>query len=95
MAGKAEIVDAIASDAGMTKASATQALDAVVNFVQQALKNGERVGVPGLGIFSVADRKARTGINPQTKEPIRIAASKAVRFRPGKDLRELLNKKKK
>ena len=95
MAGKAEIVDAIASDAGMTKASATQALDAVVNYLQQALKKGERVGVPGLGNFSVADRKARAGINPQTKEPIRIAAAKAVRFRPGKDLKELLNKKKK
>ena len=95
MAGKAEIVDAIANDAGMTKASATQALDAVVNYLQQALKKGLRVGVPGLGIFSVADRKARAGINPQTKEPIRIAAAKAVRFRPGKDLKELLNKKKK
>jgi DNA-binding protein HU-beta len=95
MAGKAEIVDSIASDAGMTRASATQALDAVVNYLQQALKKGERVGVPGLGIFSVADRKARAGINPQTKEPIRIAAAKAVRFRPGKDLKELLNKKKK
>ncbi len=95
MAGKAEIVDAIANDAGMTKASATQALDAVVNYLQQALKKGDRVGVPGLGIFSVADRKARAGINPQTKEPIRIAAAKAVRFRPGKDLKELLNKKKK
>jgi DNA-binding protein HU-beta len=95
MAGKAEIVDAIAGDAGMTKASATQALDAVVNYLQQALKKGERVGVPRLGNFSVADRKARAGINPQTKEPIRIAASKVVRFRPGKDLKELLNKKKK
>ena len=95
MPGKAEIVDAIANDAGMTKASATQALDAVVNYLQQALKKGERVGVPGLGIFSVADRKARTGVNPRTKEPIRIAAAKAVRFRAGKDLKDLLNRKKK
>jgi DNA-binding protein HU-beta len=95
MAGKAEIVDAIANDAGMTKASATQALDAVVNYLQQALKKGLRVGVPGLGIFSVADRKARTGVNPRTKEPIRIPAAKAVRFRAGKDLKDLLNRKKK
>jgi DNA-binding protein HU-beta len=95
MAGKAEIVEAIASDAGMTKANATQAFDAVVNYLQQALKKGERVGMPGLGIFSVADRKARAGINPQTKEPIRIAAAKVVRFRPGKDLKDLLNRKKK
>lgn len=95
MAGKAEIVDAIANDAGLSKKDATGALDAVINTITGALKKGERVAIPGLGIFSVADRKARTGINPQTKAKIKIAASKAAKFKAGKDLKELLNKKKK
>ncbi|MBI5441785.1 MAG: HU family DNA-binding protein, partial [Deltaproteobacteria bacterium] len=56
---------------------------------------GERVAVPGLGIFSVADRKARVGINPQTKAKIKIAASKVAKFKAGKDLKTLLNKKRK
>lgn len=95
MAGKAEIVDAIANEAGLSKKDATGALDAVINTITGALKKGERVAIPGLGIFSVADRKARTGINPQTKAKIKIAASKAAKFKAGKDLKELLNKKKK
>ncbi len=94
MAGKAEIVDAIANDAGLSKKDATAALDAVINTISGSLKKGDRVAIPGLGIFSVADRKARTGINPQTKAKIKIAASKAAKFKAGKELKELLNKKK-
>lgn len=94
MAGKAEIVDAIANDAGLSKKDATAALEAVINTIAGSLKKGERVAIPGLGIFSVADRKARTGINPQTKAKIKIAASKAAKFKAGKELKELLNKKK-
>jgi DNA-binding protein HU-beta len=95
MAGKAEIIEAIAGDAELTKAQAGQAYDAFINTISGSLKKGERVAVPGLGIFSVADRKARTGINPQTKAKIKIAASKAAKFKAGKDLKELLNKKRK
>ena len=95
MAGKAEIVDAIANDAGLSKKDATAALDAIINTISGSLKKGERVAIPGLGIFSVADRKARTGINPQTKAKIKIAASKAAKFRAGKELKDLLNKKRK
>ena len=95
MAGKAEIVEGIANDAGLSKKDATAALDAIINCLSGALKKGERIAIPGLGIFSVADRKARTGINPQTKAKIKIAASKAVKFKAGKELKELLNKKKK
>jgi DNA-binding protein HU-beta len=95
MAGKAEIIEKIAGDAELTKAVAGQAYDAFINTITGALKKGERVAVPGLGIFSVADRKARTGINPQTKAKIKIAASKAAKFKAGKDLKELLNKKRK
>ena len=94
MAGKAEIVDAIANDAGLSRKDATAALESMINSVAGALKKGERVAIPGLGIFSVADRKARTGINPQTKAKIKIAASKAAKFRAGKELKDLLNKKK-
>jgi DNA-binding protein HU-beta len=95
MAGKAELVDAIAGDAGLSKKDATAALDAMINTISGSLKKGERVAIPGLGIFSVADRKARTGINPQTKAKIKIAASKAAKFRAGKELKDLLNKKRK
>jgi DNA-binding protein HU-beta len=95
MAGKAEVVDAIANDAGLSRKDATAALDAVINTITGALKKGERIAIPGLGIFSVTDRKARAGINPQTKAKIRIAASKAVKFKAGKDLKDLLNKRKK
>ena len=94
MAGKAEIVEAIASDAGLSKKDATAAFDAFINTISGGLKKGERVAIPGLGIFSVADRKARTGINPQTKAKIKIPASKAAKFKAGKELKELLNKKK-
>jgi DNA-binding protein HU-beta len=95
MAGKAELVDAIAGDAGLSKKDATAALDAMINTITGALKKGERVAIPGLGIFSVADRKARTGINPQTKAKIKIGASKAAKFRAGKELKDLLNRKRK
>jgi nucleoid DNA-binding protein len=95
MAGKAELVDAIANDAGLSKKDATASLDAMINTITGALKKGERVAIPGLGIFSVADRKARTGINPQTKAKIKIAASKAAKFRAGKELKDLLNRKRK
>lgn len=95
MAGKAEIVDAISNDAGLSKKDATAALDAIVNSIKGSLKKGERVAIPDLGIFSVSDRKARTGINPQTKAKIKIAASKATKFKAAKSLKDLLNKKRK
>ncbi len=95
MAGKAEIVEKIVKDTELTKKDATAAFESFVNILQDSLKKGERVAVPGLGIFSVADRKARVGINPQTKAKIKIAASKVAKFKAGKDLKTLLNKKRK
>jgi DNA-binding protein HU-beta len=95
MAGKAEIVEAMASEAGLSKKDATAAFECFVECIRGSLKKGERTAVPGLGIFSVADRKARVGINPQTKAKIKIAASKAAKFKAGKELKELLNKKRK
>jgi DNA-binding protein HU-beta len=79
----------------MTKAGAAQVLEAVVNYLHRAFRKRQRVAVPGLGIFSVADRKARTGVNPRTMAPIRIPSSTTVRFKAGKELRDLLNRKKK
>lgn len=93
--GKAEIVDAIANEAGLAKKDATAAFDAFINAITGGLKKGERVAVPGLGIFSVTERKARVGVNPQTKAKIKIAASKAAKFKAGKELKELLNRKRK
>ncbi len=95
MAGKAELVETIANDAGLSKKDATAAFEAFVNAITGNLKKNERVAIPGLGIFSVVERKARTGINPQTKAKIKIPAAKAAKFKPGKDLKELLNKKRK
>lgn len=95
MAGKADIVSTLADQAGITKKEAAAAYDAFVDYVTSMLKKGERCAVPGLGSFSVSSRKARTGRNPRTNEKITIPASKSVRFKGGKDLRDAVNKKKK
>jgi len=94
MAGKAEMIDAIAEKAGISKREAADAYDAFVTYISDQCRRGERCAIPGLGSFSVAERKAREGRNPRTKETITIPASKNVRFKAGKDLRDLLNVKK-
>lgn len=95
MPGKAEILEAVASESGMTKTDAARALDAVVRYMHQAFRKRQRIAVPGLGTFAVAERKARLGVNPRTKDTIRIPAATTVRFKAGKELRDLLNRKKK
>lgn len=94
MAGKADIINAIAEEAGITKKEATAAFDAFVGYIGESCGRGERCAVPGLGSFSVSERKARQGRNPRTNEPMTIPASKNVRFKAGKDLRTSLNTKK-
>lgn len=91
MAGKADVINAMAEQAGITKKEATAAFDAFVSFISEACREGERCAVPGLGSFSVSQRKAREGRNPRTNEKITIPASKNVRFKAGKDLRDLIN----
>ena len=91
MAGKSDIVDAIAANAGVTKKQAADALDATVGSITSALKNGERVQVPGFGSFTVSHRAARTGRNPATGASIFIRASNSVRFKVGKDLKGAVN----
>ena len=94
MAGKADLVSSIAEQAGISKKEATAAYDAFVNYITDSCQRGDRCAVPGLGSFSVSDRKARTGRNPRTNEAINIPASRNVRFKAGKDLKTSLNKKK-
>lgn len=91
MAGKADLINAIAERAGITKKEAAAAFDAFVSYVSESCQRGERCTVPGLGSFSVSHRKARDGRNPRTNEKIAIPASKNVRFKAGKDLRDAVN----
>jgi len=83
---KAQLIDAIAAQAGLTKADAKKALDAFIKATTQALKKSDRVALVGFGSFSVAKRSARTGRNPQTGKEIKIPAKKVVKFKAGSDL---------
>ena len=85
---KAELVDAIAGKTDLTKAASKKALDAFIAATSEALKNGERVALVGFGSFSVVERSARTGRNPQTGKEIKIAAKKVVKFAPGAELKD-------
>ena len=94
MAGKADVVSAIAEQAGISKKEATAAYDAFIGYITDTCQSGERCNLPGLGSFAVSERKARTGRNPRTNETIQIPASRNVRFKAGKDLKTSLNAKK-
>ncbi len=83
---KAQLIDAIANDANLTKADAKRALDAFINATSGALKKGDRVALVGFGSFSVSKRNARTGRNPQTGKEIKIAAKNVVKFKAGSEL---------
>ena len=83
---KAQLIDAIAKDANLTKADAKRALDAFIDATTGTLKSGGRVALVGFGSFSVSERNARTGRNPQTGAPIKIGAKKVVKFKAGADL---------
>lgn len=88
---KNELIAAVAEKSELTKKDAGAALDAFVEAVQDALKAGDKVQLIGFGTFEVKERAARTGVNPQTKEPVKIAASKAPAFKAGKALKDALN----
>jgi len=88
---KAELIDAMAAGAGLSKADAKKALDAFVETTTKALKKGDRVALVGFGSFSVSKRSARTGRNPQTGKEIKIAAKKVVKFKAGADLGGAVN----
>ncbi len=88
---KAELIDAMASEAGLTKADAKKALDGFVTATANALKTGDRISLVGFGSFSVSNRAARTGRNPQTGKEIKIAAKNVVRFKAGAELSGKVN----
>lgn len=87
---KAQLVDAMAAKAGLTKADAKKALDAFIDVTSEALKGGDRVALVGFGSFSVATRSARTGRNPQTGKEISIPEKSVVKFKPGSELSDNL-----
>lgn len=88
--GKAEVVAKVAEAAGLTKAQADKAVVAFVDTVKDAMKTGGKVTLVGFGTFYVAERGERTGINPKTKEKIKIAAGKSPKFKAGKGLKDLV-----
>ncbi|MDZ7825716.1 MAG: HU family DNA-binding protein [Gammaproteobacteria bacterium] len=88
---KAELIDQMAASADISKASATRALDAMLDAVTDSLKQSEQVVLVGFGTFSVKERAARTGRNPQTGAAIQISAAKVPAFKPGKALKDSLN----
>jgi DNA-binding protein HU-beta len=83
---KAQLIDAIAKDADLSKADAKKALDAFVKHTTEALKSNERVALVGFGSFAVSKRSARSGRNPQTGKEIQIPAKTVIKFKPGSEL---------
>lgn len=88
---KTELAEQMAQDAGISKAVADTALRSCIDRITSSLKNGQEVAIVGFGTFSVANRAARTGRNPQTGDPITIKASRVPRFKPGKTLKDAVN----
>jgi DNA-binding protein HU-beta len=89
---KAELIDKIASGAGLSKADASRALDTSLDAIKATLKKGQKVTLVGFGTFSVSKRKARKGRNPKTGQAINIPATKTPRFSPGKALKDAVRK---
>ena len=88
---KAELIEAVSSQASIEKAEAARAVDAVFDAITGALKAGDTVALVGFGTFNVKARAARSGRNPRTGETIEIAASKVPGFKAGKGLRDAVN----
>ena len=88
---KTEMIEAMADSADISKAAAGRALDGMVEAIVNSMKQGEQVSLVGFGTFSVRDRAAREGRNPQTGETIQIRASKIPSFKAGKGLKDALN----
>ena len=92
MATKAELIEHVAEAAGVAKAAGEKAVNALTQFVTDTLKKGDSLTLPGFGTFSVGERSARTGRNPQTGAEIQIAAAKVAKFKAGSKLKEEVNK---
>jgi len=88
---KTDLIDAMSADSGISKAAAKKALESFLGNVEGALKKGGRVSLVGFGSWSVSERAAREGRNPQTGKTIQIAAKKVVKFKAGSDLGKAVN----
>ncbi|MEZ7496502.1 HU family DNA-binding protein [Leeuwenhoekiella aequorea] len=88
---KSDLIDAMAESAGITKAAAKKALESFLGNVEKSLKSGDRVSLVGFGSWSVSQRAAREGRNPQTGKTIQIAAKNVVKFKAGSDLSDAVN----
>ena len=88
---KSELIAAVAGSTGLSKADTERAVGTALETIQNTLRSGEKVTLPGFGTFSVTERKARTGRNPQTGASIKIAASKAPKFTSGAGLKAAVN----
>ena len=88
---KQELINAVAEKAGLSKADSKKAIDAITEAISGALKSGDKVALIGFGTFSVKESSAREGINPATKQKIKIAAKKAAKFKAGSELNAALN----
>jgi DNA-binding protein HU-beta len=92
---KSQLVEAVASDSGLSKADSGRAIESVLATVTKSLKKGEEVSITGFGKFSVVKRAARQGVNPRTGERVKIKASKAPKFTAGASLKQAISPKKK
>jgi DNA-binding protein HU-beta len=89
---KADLIDKIAAGASISKSQAATAIDTSVESITTALRKGDRVALIGFGTFSISQRKARNGRNPQTGATIKIAARKVAKFTPGAELKKAVNR---
>lgn len=87
---KTEFINAVAEKSGLSKVDAKKAVEAFVETVSRELKEGGKVALLGFGSFSVAEKSARKGVNPKTKQPIEIPARKSVKFKAGAELTEII-----
>ena len=87
---KTEFINAVAEKSGLSKVDTKKAVEAFVETVSNELKEGGKVALLGFGSFSVAEKSARKGVNPKTKQPIEIPARKSVKFKAGAELNELI-----
>ncbi len=85
---KAELVEEVANQTGLTRKTSSEAVDAIISAITDSLAREEKVTLVGFGTFQVMERKARRGVNPQTRETIQIPAKKVPKFKTGKGLRE-------
>jgi DNA-binding protein HU-beta len=88
---KSELIDKVAGEAGIAKSDAEKAVNAFISVITQAVAADDKVTLPGFGAWSRSERKARTGRNPRTGEPVQIPASKAVKFSVGADFKKKVN----